>query len=63
MPASLVYNIQPADVQTVIVDGEVIMRDRTLLTIDKQEVFAQVRERMSRLSVLEPAKRIQTYDL
>ena len=63
VPASLVYNIQPADVQTVIVDGEVIMRDRTLLTIDKQEVFAQVRERMARLSVLEPAKRIQTYDL
>lgn len=63
IPASLVYNVQGSDVQTVIVDGNVIMRDRKLLTIDKAEVYAQVRERMARLSVLEPEKRIQTYDL
>jgi 5-methylthioadenosine/S-adenosylhomocysteine deaminase len=63
IPASLVYNVQGSDVQTVIVDGQVIMRDRQLLTIDKEEVFAQVRARMARLSVQDPAKRIQTYDL
>jgi 5-methylthioadenosine/S-adenosylhomocysteine deaminase len=61
-PMSLVYNLQPPDVRTVIIDGQVVMRDRQLLTIDKAEVFAQVRSRMSRLSYLDPAKRIQTYD-
>lgn len=59
---SLVYNLQPPDVRTVIVDGQIVMRDRQLLTIDKAEVFAQVRSRMERLSYLEPSKRIQTYD-
>ena len=60
--ASLVYNLQSADVRTVIIDGQVVMRDRQVLTIDKAEVIAQVRSRMSRLSYLDPAKRIQTYD-
>lgn len=59
---SLVYNLQPPDVRTVIIDGQVVMRDRQLLTIDKAEVFAQVRSRKERLSYLEPSKRIQTYD-
>lgn len=61
IPASLVYNLQPADVRTVIIDGRVVMRDRQLLTIDKAEVIAQVVARMPRLSHLDPAKRIQTY--
>jgi 5-methylthioadenosine/S-adenosylhomocysteine deaminase len=59
---SLVYNLQAPDVRTVIIDGQVVMRDRQLLTIDKAEVFAQVRSRKERLSYLEPSKRIQTYD-
>ncbi|MAS33917.1 MAG: hydrolase [Anaerolineaceae bacterium] len=61
-PASLVYNMQAPDVRTVIIDGQVIMQDRQLLTIDKAEVFAQVQSRMKRLSFLDPEKRIQTYD-
>lgn len=61
-PMSLVYNVQPPDVRTVIIDGEIVMRDRQLLTIDKAEVFAQVRARMGRLATLDPEKRIQTYD-
>ncbi len=60
-PFSLVYNLQAPDVRTVIIDGQIIMRDRHLLTIDKQEVYAQIRTRMERLSYLDPAKRIQTY--
>ncbi|MFO7323874.1 MAG: amidohydrolase [Chloroflexota bacterium] len=61
IPASLVYNLQPGDVRTVIIDGQVVMRDRQLLTIDRDEVIAQVVSRMERLSYLDPAKRIQTY--
>jgi 5-methylthioadenosine/S-adenosylhomocysteine deaminase len=60
--ASLVYNMQAPDVKTVIIDGQVVMRDRELLTIDKAEVISQVRERMERLSYIDPDKRIQTYD-
>jgi 5-methylthioadenosine/S-adenosylhomocysteine deaminase len=62
IPASLVYNLQAPDVRTVIIDGQVVMRDRQLLTIDKEEVIEQVRSRMERLSYLDPEKRIQTYD-
>ncbi len=61
IPASLVYNMQAPDVRTVIIDGQVVMHDRQLLTIDKAEVIAQVRSRMSRLSQLDPEKRIQRY--
>lgn len=62
IPASLVYNLQAPDVRTVIIDGQVVMLDRRLLTVDKAEVIAQVRGRMERLRVIDPAKRIQTYD-
>lgn len=60
-PFSLVYNLQAPDVRTVIIDGQIVLRDRQLLTIDKAEVYAQIRARMERLSYLDPAKRIQTY--
>lgn len=62
IPASLVYNVQAPDVRTVIVNGQVIMHERQLLTLDKAEVFAQIHARKERLSALDPEKRIQTYD-
>ena len=58
---SLVYNMQPPDVKTVIVNGKIIMQDRQLLTIDKNEVISQVKARMERLAYVDPEKRIQTY--
>ena len=60
--ASLVYNMQPADVQTVIINGRVVMRDRQLLTLDKAEIIAQVRAGMERLAQRQPNKRIQSYN-
>jgi 5-methylthioadenosine/S-adenosylhomocysteine deaminase len=60
--ASLVYNVQPADVQTVIINGRVVMRDRQLLTLDKAEIIAQVRAGMARLAQRQPDKRIQSYN-
>ncbi len=59
--SSLVYNMQPADVRTVIIDGQVVMRDRELLTVDESEVISVVREQMKRLSRRDPAQRIQVY--
>ena len=59
--ASLVYNARPADVQTVIVDGRVLMQNRRLLTLDKAEIIAQVNRSMERLSRRVPENRIQVY--
>ncbi len=43
IPANLVYSLRPFDVQTVIIDGQIIMRSRQLLTVDKSEVINRVR--------------------
>ncbi|MEL6406592.1 MAG: amidohydrolase family protein, partial [Chloroflexota bacterium] len=59
--ANLLYSARTSDVQTVLCDGQVIMRDRELLTIDKTEVVAQVRMSMERLATKVPGARIQMY--
>lgn len=61
VPASLVYAARASDVQTVIVDGRVLMRDRRLLTLDKAEIIRQVNRSLERLSRRVPASRIQMY--
>lgn len=58
---SLVYNAQGGDVQTVVVNGKVIMKDRQLKTLDKAQIITEVRSRMQRLSQRNPDQRIQTY--
>jgi 5-methylthioadenosine/S-adenosylhomocysteine deaminase len=37
--SAIVYSAQPADVQTVVVDGQMVMRDRKLLTINERQVI------------------------
>ena len=59
--ASLVYNVRAGDVQTVIVDGQVVMRDRQLLTVDKPQIIKEVNKSMARLAQRIPDKRIQLY--
>lgn len=59
--ASLVYNTRADDVKTVVVDGEVIMEDRRILTVDKDEIIREVRKNMKRLAARVPGRRIQTY--
>lgn len=61
--ASLVYNVRAGDVQTVVCDGQVLMRDRKLLTLDKGQIIANVRERMERLARKVPGARIQVYNI
>jgi len=39
--AQLVYSVRASDVQTVMVDGKVLMKDRKLLTIDEQNVMME----------------------
>jgi 5-methylthioadenosine/S-adenosylhomocysteine deaminase len=44
--SALVYSAQPSDVQSTVVDGQVVMKDRQLLTMDEQSVLrAANRER------------------
>jgi 5-methylthioadenosine/S-adenosylhomocysteine deaminase len=61
VPASLVYAARASDVQTVIVNGRVVMRDRRILTFDKDEVIREVAQSLQRLSRRVPSSRIQSY--
>jgi 5-methylthioadenosine/S-adenosylhomocysteine deaminase len=35
LTSTIVYSAQPADVQTTIIDGRLVMKDRELLTLDE----------------------------
>lgn len=59
--ANLLYSARASDVRTVVCDGKVIMRDRNLLTLDKEEIVTRVGESMQRLSIRVPESRIQSY--
>jgi 5-methylthioadenosine/S-adenosylhomocysteine deaminase len=59
--ANLVYSVRASDVQTVICDGRVLMHDRRLLTLDRDEIIAKVGESMGRLARRVPDSRIQLY--
>ena len=60
--ASLVFNVQPTDVKTVLCNGKVLMQNRELKTLDKAHIIKQVEKTMERLAVRVPEKRIQLYN-
>lgn len=39
-----IHNGQPSDIESVVVDGEFIMRDRKILTMDEDSIIAQADE-------------------
>jgi 5-methylthioadenosine/S-adenosylhomocysteine deaminase len=51
IPANLVYSLRPEDVQTVIIDGQIVMRSRQILTVDKTEVIDRVKANLNRLAL------------
>ncbi len=59
--AALVYAVRASDVDTVIVNGKVLMEGRRLLTLDKDEILRQVRARADRLIQRAHGRRLQTY--
>ncbi|MET0402340.1 MAG: amidohydrolase [Cystobacter sp.] len=59
--AGLVYSARSSDVHTVLVAGRTLLRDRQLLTLDKERVFAEVARGMERLAQRVPGSRIQQY--
>lgn len=62
IPASLMYSTQAGDVRTVIIDGQVVMRDKQLLTLNEAEIVEHVRASMPRLSRRQADKTIQNYN-
>ena len=49
-PSHLVYSSGAADVQTVIINGKIVIRNRRLLTFDLAETMEQVRTLAARIS-------------
>jgi 5-methylthioadenosine/S-adenosylhomocysteine deaminase len=61
LAATLVYCVQASDVRTTIVDGKVLMRDRSLTTIDREALLSEFRERASELTDRSHGRTIQGY--
>jgi 5-methylthioadenosine/S-adenosylhomocysteine deaminase len=59
--AALIYCARATDVDTVLCDGELLMKNRKLLTIDKEAVKKEVQSRLHRLSQRVPNARIAYY--
>ncbi|MDQ7820192.1 MAG: amidohydrolase [Armatimonadota bacterium] len=61
--AALVYGVRASDVDTVIVDGRVLMRGRRLLTVDIEQALREAQDRMARLAERGHGRRMHTYDV
>jgi 5-methylthioadenosine/S-adenosylhomocysteine deaminase len=59
--AALVYAARAGDVNTVIVNGRVLMQERRLRTLDKATILHEVAIRMERLMQRGHGRRIQAY--
>jgi 5-methylthioadenosine/S-adenosylhomocysteine deaminase len=42
--AQIAYSLKASDVETVMIGGRVVMRDRKLLTVNEQEAMTKARE-------------------
>ena len=42
--AQLAYALKGSDVETVVIGGRIIMRDKKLLTLNEPEILAKARE-------------------
>ena len=54
--SGLVYSATGNEVDTVIVDGRILMRDRKLTTIDEKRVFAECEKIAARLEMERTAR-------
>jgi 5-methylthioadenosine/S-adenosylhomocysteine deaminase len=48
--STIVYAAEASDVETVIIDGRIVMRDGKLLTLNEQDVIAEARGQSQRLA-------------
>ena len=49
IPSNIVYSANGADIDTVIVDGKIIMQNRKMINLDEKEVMKQVKKIAKRL--------------
>ncbi len=56
---ALVYRGKGTDIHTVIVDGEVLLRDRQLTRVDKREVVAELKESLARPLTPRETRRVE----
>jgi 5-methylthioadenosine/S-adenosylhomocysteine deaminase len=49
VPSALVYNASAGEVDTVIVDGQILMRAREILCVDEKALLAEARAACARL--------------
>ncbi|MGA9812067.1 MAG: hypothetical protein WBQ64_04780, partial [Terriglobales bacterium] len=42
--AQLAYALKGSDVETVVIGGRIVMRDRKLLTVNEEEAIAKARQ-------------------
>jgi len=61
LAGALVYSVQPTDVRTTIVAGRVLMRDRTLLTIDRENLLFEFGQRAREITDRTHGRTIQDY--
>ncbi|MGP8330328.1 MAG: 5'-deoxyadenosine deaminase [Methanosarcinaceae archaeon] len=47
--SQIVYSARPENVQTVIIDGKIVMKNRELLTLDEEEIIAGCDKEIKRL--------------
>ena len=59
--ANVLYSAQGSDVDTVICNGNVLMYERQLLTLNKAKIVAEINARVERLINRDADQRIQTY--
>ena len=59
--STIVYSATPENVETVIIDGRVVMRDRGLTTLDETDIIERAREAASLLGTIIDEKRVQPY--
>jgi 5-methylthioadenosine/S-adenosylhomocysteine deaminase len=44
VPSALIYNVSTRDVDTVIVDGRILMRDKEILVVNEKAILKQARK-------------------
>jgi 5-methylthioadenosine/S-adenosylhomocysteine deaminase len=42
--SQLAYSLKASDVQTVVIGGRIVMRDKKLLTLNEPEILSKARE-------------------
>lgn len=60
--STLLYSARASDVRHTVIAGEVVMRDRRLLTVDLPALIAEITERLPAITDRTHGQTIQTYD-